>query len=153
MARDAGLRWLAWLLLLPNAPYIVTDFVHVWRWLEDGRRAGVALGVISVAAAATLGMAWFARALAEAEEALARTVLPEGVQRVVLGLVVLACGYGVWLGRVLRFNSWDVVAAPGRLAVEALDFALRPLVMELTLVTALGLWAVYVAGRWWRGLD
>src|SRR5688572_1659420 len=23
--------WLAWLVMLPNAPYIVTDFVHIWR--------------------------------------------------------------------------------------------------------------------------
>ena len=144
------LRWVAWLLLLPNAPYIVTDFVHVWHRLEEGRLAGTALAALSVAGSAVLGLAWFARAMAAAEEALARTVLSRGVRRAVLVGVVLATAFGVWLGRVLRFNSWDVVAAPGRLLRESVAFALEPMVMELTLVTAVGLWGVYVVGAWWR---
>ena len=151
--RGHWLRWGLWLPLLPNAPYILTDFVHVWRWLEEGRRAGVALGTIGVACSALLGLSWFMRALAAAEEALARTWLSVGARRTVLRVVVLATGFGVWLGRVKRFNSWDVVTAPARLLRESAAFALEPMVMELTLVTALGLWVVYGVGRWWREVE
>ena len=39
---------------------------------------------------------------------------------------LLASGYGVYLGRVQRWNSWDVVTNPHSLFASIVDTALNP---------------------------
>lgn len=124
----SGLRWigvalcgLLWLLFLPNALYIMTDFVHlpgmdfVW-WYEVGLLlafawAGCILGVASLH-------------------------IMQGLVRVRAGVVaswafVLAsgalCGLGIYLGRFLRWNSWEVFTSPRSLARELLAVLSDPL--------------------------
>lgn len=105
-ARVVGLAPLdlAWFLFLPNAPYLVTDLMHlsarppVPLWFDLLMFCGFAatgcwLGVVSLEAA-----------LCRLSSARVKTWASL--------LVCLACGYGVYLGRFWRFNSWDVVAAP-----------------------------------------
>lgn len=95
---------LAWLLFLPNAPYLVTDLVHlndrppVPYWLDLLMFCGFAatgcfLGIVSL------------------EAALSR-LAPLRARAVTSVLICLCCGYGVYLGRVWRLNSWDVLDAP-----------------------------------------
>lgn len=145
---QAGLL-LAWLLFLPNAPYIVTDFVHVYRWVAGGRVAGASLGALCIGGAALLGLIWWVRSVRYFEEVVLDVPVLEEYRGAVRVVLCVLCAYGVWLGRLLRFNTWDVVAAPGALVREGLAFAAEPLVLELTLVTALGLWGLCRVGRWW----
>jgi uncharacterized membrane protein len=100
----------AWLLFLPNAPYIVTDFVHVGRvsgvpiWYDAGMTASfAALGLV-------LG--------------LGSVLLVQGVVERHLGAVVGwlmlvpifgLCSAGMYIGRVHRLNSWDAITSPGSL--------------------------------------
>lgn len=41
-------------------------------------------------------------------------------------LLLIACGYGMYLGRVERWNSWDVVAQPGSLLQDIWNDARHP---------------------------
>lgn len=97
----------AWLMLWPNAPYIVTDVVHLQHpgtmpWWFDAMLVAlfatialvvglVSLHVVHRVATAHLGAAagWIIVALS----------LPLGA-------------IGVYIGRVHRFNSWDVLVDP-----------------------------------------
>jgi uncharacterized membrane protein len=111
--RKRGTTWmfwvltLCWLLFLPNAFYLVTDFVHLRRtvaisfWFDLVMIAsfawnGLLLGMISLRCMHAL----FERWLGSRWGWLA-------VQGVLLLVAV-----GVYLGRFIRFNSWDVVSNP-----------------------------------------
>lgn len=103
-----------WLLFLPNAPYLLTDLVHlpgmsfVW-WYDAGTLAafiwaGCLLGVASLQIVAELTRARLGSLAAAA---------------VVLGAAALS-GVGVYVGRFLRWNSWDALLRPRALAADLL---------------------------------
>jgi uncharacterized membrane protein len=111
--RGVGLLTLApalvlWLLFLPNAPYIVTDFVH----LSAGSPAPLWLDGVELSAFAWTGMLLGFVSL-YLVHAVARhrfgTVPSWAGVLCVLSLV----SAGVYLGRVKRWNSWDLLTQPG----------------------------------------
>jgi uncharacterized membrane protein len=94
----------AWLVFLPNAPYMLTDFVH----LGDRHRLVDSMILASFAfTALALGFA----SLLLVQIVVTRTAGARVGWSVALGALFLA-SVGVYLGRVLRFNSWDVVTRP-----------------------------------------
>lgn len=101
----------AWLMFLPNAPYILTDLFHlhksqaVPRWFD----------LILILSFALTGMVLFYLSFLEVERKLG-PLLPQKAVRWARMLAFVAVGYGLYLGRYLRFNSWDVLSAPGQLA-------------------------------------
>lgn len=97
----------AWFLFFPNAPYMVTDFVH----LSPIHIAPEWLDVITIVACAWTG--WIVGFLS--------LYLMQEIVRVRWGwisswlfaLAMLALGsVGVFCGRYLRWNSWDVIRDP-----------------------------------------
>lgn len=97
----------AWLAFLPNAPYLITDLI----WL-DGRAS--ALKVYDAAmffAFATCGLVTGFVSLRWMQALVARRVGTWGGRLFVLAALGLA-GFGVYLGRFRRWNSWDVVTDP-----------------------------------------
>jgi uncharacterized membrane protein len=97
-----------WLLFLPNAPYIVTDFVH----LSASSPAPLWLDGVEVSA-----FAWTGMLLGFVSLYLVHAVARHRVGAVpswigVLGVLGLV-GVGVYLGRVKRWNSWDLLTQPG----------------------------------------
>lgn len=110
---------LAWLAFLPNAPYLVTDLVHLsgrdelWRHvLQFGFAAwtGTLLGVISLR-----------MVHAHVEELHGRVV---GWTTVALSVGL--CAIGVVIGRFQRWNSWDLVTRPTAVATSTLDWVSSP---------------------------
>jgi uncharacterized membrane protein len=105
-----------WLLFLPNAPYIVTDLWHL-DWL--GERKPIPLWY-------DLGMlatfAWTGLFLAIASLNTMQSIVRDYCGRVVSWLFVLgamgACGWGIYLGRFLNWNSWDVFLRPHRVLAD-----------------------------------
>ena len=96
-----------WLLFLPNAPYILTDFIHLGRvrgaplWFDAAligtfAAAGLALGLSSLLV------------VHRVVEARAGRVVGWAVA--VSSLMLSAIG--IYLGRFPRFNSWDVITDP-----------------------------------------
>jgi uncharacterized membrane protein len=98
---------LVWLGFLPNAPYLVTDFIHLrYRdgaplWfdavmLASYAWAGVGLGVASLRICSAVVRArrgpWAGAAF--------------------VAVSGLATGFGIYLGRFVRLNTWDVAARP-----------------------------------------
>lgn len=111
-----------WLLFLPNAPYILTDFIHLGRvggaplWFDAAligtfAAVGLALG---------LGSLLVVHRVVEAR--VGRVV---GWAVAVSSLVLSAIG--IYLGRFPRFNSWDVVTDPNRLVPVVLQRLADPL--------------------------
>lgn len=103
-----------WLLFLPNAPYIMTDFVHLpgmeFVWWYD-------IGVL-------LAFAWAGCLLGVASLHIMQGLVRERLGTLASWVFVLATvalsGLGIYIGRFLRWNSWDVLTSPRSLARELL---------------------------------
>jgi uncharacterized membrane protein len=105
-----GLLGLVWLLFFPNAPYIVTDLLHVEA--SSTRRALIDSVTISAFAVTGLVLGYASLIRVQALVQVRLGALAGWI--VVLGSLILS-GAGVYLGRVHQLNSWDVVTRPSRL--------------------------------------
>ena len=96
-----------WFLFYPNAPYIVTDLIHLSpRWpipvwydlmvIVFNAWTGLALAICSLyqmqnIATLRFGQVW---------------------GRILAATTIVASGLGVYIGRFLDWNSWDIVLVP-----------------------------------------
>jgi uncharacterized membrane protein len=138
---------LGWLAFLPNAPYLLTDLVHLgsgfgydargWGWpthlwrhvMQYGIAAwtGVILGVVSI------------------------HLVCQRIERefgAVTGWIAVAvsvglCAIGVAIGRFQRWNSWDLVTHPGAMAATTLHWVRSPLTYVQPIGVALAVGAFF----------
>jgi uncharacterized membrane protein len=120
------LWWLGlvtFIAFLPNAPYMLTDIIHLIR----GTRDGIAIWVIALAfiplhlVAILGGFECYVVSLINQGYYLRK----QGGSRTIIWsaelLVHLLCAIGVYLGRFRRFNSWDLVTVPQDVLLSTLD--------------------------------
>lgn len=119
----------AFVALLPNAPYVLTDVVHLLPDLQQAQGLPGALGLlVQYAALFTAGVLSYVVSLVLAVRWLADRGWRRGTVAIELG-AHLACAVGIYLGRVTRLNSWDLLDVP-LVAVALLDLgAVRPLAL------------------------
>jgi uncharacterized membrane protein len=127
-----------WLLFLPNAPYIMTDFIHlgwldfVW-WYDIGMM---------------LAFAWAGCLLGVSSLYMMQRMVRARMGAAASWAFVLTCcglsGLGVYLGRFLRWNSWDVLFSPHDLAHELLQVLGDP-AQYPRLIGVSGLFACFLA--------
>jgi uncharacterized membrane protein len=129
-------------LFLPNAPYVVTDLVHLRGDVQAAGDGPVVTTVLPVyAALIASGFLAYYLSLAQLGRYLDRCGLGRRRPAIVLGLH-LVVAVGVFLGRWSRLNSWEPVVRP-RDTVErmllALTWSEAPLlIVTLFVVTAVG---------------
>lgn len=112
---------LVWLLFFPNAPYILTDLFHLER------RVGVPYWYDL---ALILSCAWNGLMLAYASltdmQALVARRLGWLASWSFVTVAMLLSSFGVYLGRYLRFNSWDIITNPLTLFFDIVTRLLHP---------------------------
>lgn len=96
------------LLFLPNAPYIVTDLFHLSKHLI----APLWFDTLLILSFALLGIVLFLRCFEQLLLILKPIIKNEQLYFFAKILILLSNGYGIYLGRYLRFNSWDIVSDP-----------------------------------------
>ena len=130
--------FIVWLLFLPNSPYIITDLVHLHsghshlKWLDlfivfVFAFNGLLLGLLSMLDMFTLISERF----------------DSKVAKYTLFKVCLLSGYGIYLGRFLRFNSWDVTTKPLTLFYEIIYSLREPKVWGITFAFGGFLWILF----------
>src|SRR5438445_4648422 len=123
-----GTRWMLiapscmWLLFFPNAPYIVTDFIHLQRIEPLAMWFDISLLML---------FAWTGCFLGVSSLAMMQSVVRRRIGRVwswifVIGTLGLS-GVGIYMGRFLRFNSWDLLLRPGHLWGNIFDALANPM--------------------------
>ncbi len=106
----------AWLLFFPNAPYICTDIVHLKFWFNHHFWIELALILLFALTGLLVGFVSLY---------VMQSIVRDAFGRWAGWLFVLCAAglssVGVYVGRFLRFNSWDVIVRPGHFArgVEA----------------------------------
>jgi uncharacterized membrane protein len=120
-----------WVLFLPNAPYVLTDVVHMvgaMRNSESDRHAYLVIVTYAVLFAG--GLVSYAFSMQLFRRYLHRAVADRLVAPLIL-FVHSLCVIAMYVGRAIRLNSWDVVTAPQRVVVSVARVP-RPLtVVEL----------------------
>lgn len=111
-----------WLAFYPNASYIVTDLKHL-SYISTERTLYYDLSVNMLAAV----LGWLLGALSlygiHAEVKRRAGAVAGGL---FAGAVTVLGAIGVYLGRVLRWNSWDLLRKPGRIVTDVLHIAADP---------------------------
>jgi uncharacterized membrane protein len=122
-----------WLLFLPNAPYIVTDLKHI----GSSRGIPVLYDVLLLSAAAWTGLLLGFTSLFLMHAVARRLLGALSAWALVIG-VLTASSFGIYLGRVQRWNSWDVFVRPGALLGQVADgFHTAPLALTVLLTSFL----------------
>jgi uncharacterized membrane protein len=96
-----------WILFFPNAPYIVTDLVH----LRETRPVPYWYDIICVMAFAQTGLFLGYLSLYLMQEVI-RAWLGRWIGWLFALAMLGASAFGVYLGRFLRWNSWDALVSP-----------------------------------------
>jgi uncharacterized membrane protein len=121
---------LLWLLFFPNAPYIITDLFH----LKQQPAVPLWYDLLLIFSFAWNGLILGILSLMKMERELQRR-LGERAARIFVVIVIALGAYGVFLGRYLRWNSWDVFTNPFSLILEMARMIRHPLHFT-------GLWAM-----------
>lgn len=119
-----GFLFLVWLLCIPNSFYIITDLFHladhhndftVPQWYDltlilSFAWNGLLLGILSV----------------RQMEKITEHFFPGRHELIFLYPVMWLNALGVYVGRYLRFNSWDVITNPFELGHDIANILLHP---------------------------
>lgn len=110
-----------WLLFYPNAPYIITDLFHYTQRSPVPYWYDLLICVSAVWIGLILGL----NSLLQVEHFLNLHLKPLSVKGFTLFSFIL-CGYGIYLGRYLRFNSWDIISDPYNLVASSFEIIIHP---------------------------
>ncbi|BAO76613.1 DUF1361 domain-containing protein [Winogradskyella sp. PG-2] len=136
-----GLWFFAWLVFLPNAPYIVTDLIH-FRISNDNM---LWLDVLVVLSFALSGLFLFYLSIHDMQRLLASRF--RKIPTTSLTLVILfLCGFGVYLGRFLRYNSWEIISNPHILISDVINILISPFQHSEAWLFTLGFGGFLVVG-------
>ena len=112
---------MSWLVFFPNAPYIITDFVH----LEAGKAAPFWYDIILLFWASWNGLLLGFVSLWKVEQFLLTRLSRKMVSLCIYAFILLGA-FGVYAGRYLRWNSWDVIVRPFSIMRDLKYIALNP---------------------------
>lgn len=124
-------RWLSWqnialsvlwIIFLPNTWYVLTDFIHVYSTGEISELYDIVLISSLVINGFTLG---FIGLYMIHKELLKRFDAVRAGW--IVTLILLISSFGIYLGRDLRWNAWDVLTNPAGLAIDVSDRVIDPL--------------------------
>ncbi len=117
-----------WLLFLPNAPYILTDLLHlksrspIPHWYD----------LMMIVSFAWTGLMLGLFSLYEIQLFFQKRVKSIVAWSISIGAITL-CSFGIYIGRYLRWNSWDVLTNPIHLFKEIGYIVLHPFAYANTL--------------------
>ena len=112
----------AWLLFIPNSFYIITDLFHLSRfgaapkWFDlllifSFAWNGILCGIISL----------------RRVEVIISVIRGKNFSILLVFAVMWLSAFGIYIGRFLRYNSWDIITDPFSLAAAIVEMIIHPL--------------------------
>lgn len=129
-----------WLLFLPNSFYLLTDFIHLHHqnWLQflfdfimllSFTMAGFYSGILSVYAI----------------HGIIRKQFSVRTTALLIGAICILSAFGIYLGRMQRFNSWDILSDPAGLFTSILENFHKPSAVCITAALSVVIYLSYQA--------
>lgn len=120
-----------WLLFFPNAPYILTDLFHLRHPREN---VPVWFDTLLIN-----WFAWTGLLIGVFSLFIMHDLVRKAFGRVTGWLFVMVvgtlCGVGIYIGRFLRWNSWDVILHPYERLSEMLYYVLHPSLRSIMFIS------------------
>ncbi len=112
---------LLWLIFLPNSFYMTSDIIHLVNTGEILQLYDVAMMLSFIINGMILG---YMSVYVIHHELLKR--LKPRAAHTIIGLVLFSCGFAIYLGRYLRWNTWDVLLNPAALLFDVSERIVHP---------------------------
>ena len=117
----SGLLLFLWLLFLPNAPYIVTDLLH----LRPRPPVPLWYDLLLLFSFAWTGLILGFLSILEVQQFLKNKVGERKAQLLPF-LIIPLISLGIYIGRFQRWNSWDIFFHPFDLLQDILEMCIHP---------------------------
>ena len=111
----------AFVAFLPNSFYIMTDYTH----LRGASEVNVNYDILMINAFVFAGLLWGYCATLEFHKEL-RKRLPEIQALIIMGAIFLASSFAIYLGRFVRWNSWDILVQPAAIIFDVIEQLINP---------------------------
>jgi uncharacterized membrane protein len=142
---------------LPNAPYLLTDIIHLIQAIRADYSIWITTLIFIPLHVCAILLGWEAYVISVINQGL--YLERQGSKKFILLSEILVhalSAVGIYLGRFLRFNSWDLVTRPDILLFSTIDSlaAKKPLLVIFITFTILTMlyWLTkqITLGVWWR---
>lgn len=127
LERRGWLNWrslilgLFWTVFLPNAWYVMTDFIHVF----DSGEISYLYDIAMVSTLTVTGFLLGFTSLFMVHRQIYKRLGTVSSAAVIASIILLA-SFAIYLGRDLRWNTWDIFADPGGLVLSITDRLINP---------------------------
>jgi uncharacterized membrane protein len=135
-----------WLGFLPNSFYIMSDLIHLQSSGETSILYDIAMLMSFVVNGLILGYI----SIYIVHQQLSKRLKPLKTSAVI-GFVFLCCGFAIYLGRYLRWNTWDILVNPAGILFDLSERLINPIshiqtytvTLVFTLLIASTYWVIY----------
>lgn len=146
-----------WFIFLPNSCYLFTEPVHLLEAVEESSLWPRARHDSEAAMRLALWTGISLCYVAVGAISFALAIRPVRATCEQIGLAVwrwaapffLLQAIGVYLGRIVRYNSWDLLTRPGAVLETTVSLVNRPVLLSGIALFGLGLWLAYVVADIW----
>lgn len=121
-----------WLGFLPNSFYLMSDLIHLQNTGDIGILFDVVLFLSCIwngMVAGMLSLVWMHRTVVKRKN--------RELAAVLMGIVLLLTSFAIYLGRVQRWNTWDVLVNPAGILFDVSERVINPLSHPQFVVTTL----------------
>ena len=91
-----------WILFIPNAHYIITDLIHI----GEVRQVPDIYDAFLLFSGAIVGLLFGLYSLSHMEQII-KNRFSNKISSIAMPIIFLLIGFGIYIGRFMRFNSWD----------------------------------------------
>jgi uncharacterized membrane protein len=113
---------LLWLVFLPNSFYMISDFIHIQDVARHDLLYDVVMFTSFIFTGALVGFCSLYRVHAELRKRMSMML-----SSTLIGIILFLCSFAIYLGRDLRWNSWDVLVNPAGILFDVSDHLIHPL--------------------------
>lgn len=124
-----------WILFLPNSFYMISDYIHI----QDLRHTDIVADALMFTSFIFTGFIIGFSSLYLVHLQLKKRYIPRTVTLIV-GLLLLVSSVAIYLGRDLRWNSWDIFVNPGGVLVDVSERLINPVSYPGMFVIILTFW-------------
>lgn len=143
-----GLLWwvayVTFIAFLPNAPYLLTDIIHLIEAIRAGYSIWITTLVFIPLHLLAIAVGWEAYVISVINQSF--YLKKQGASRFILAselLIHALSAVGIFVGRFRRFNSWDLVTKPNILLTTTVDDLTTKKPLLVILITFIVLTVLY----------
>ena len=124
--RKRSLLWwlssIVFIVFLPNAPYLLTDIIHLIEAIRAGYSIWITTLILIPLHLFAILLGWEAYVISLINQSY--YLEKHNAKRFVLFSEIMThalCAVGIYLGRFIRFNSWDLITQPNIIFTSTID--------------------------------